>query len=103
MGDLNRPLQAPKPSYGTKLLNEWEDKGTIHILNNRTISTRIDPHTGNGSTLDVGAVSLNIKDLVIKFEVDPDRNCSPFSLKHLRGGQIEKKFSDHLGIKMEIK
>ena len=81
MGDLNRPLQAPKPSYGTKLLNEWEDKGTIHILNNRTISTRIDPHTGKGSTLDVGAVSLNIKDLVIKFEVDTDRNWSPFSLK----------------------
>ena len=67
MGDLNRPLQAPKPSYGTKLLNEWEDKGTIHILNNRAISTRIDPHTGKGSTLDVGAVSLNINGCLCPF------------------------------------
>ena len=103
MGDLNRPLQAPKPSYGTKLLTEWEAKGTVHILNDKTISTRIDPHTGKGSTLDLGVVSLNIKNLIMNFEVDTGRNWSPFSLKHVRGGQIVKKFSDHLGIKMEIK
>ena len=60
MGDLNRPLQAPKPSYGTKLLTEWEAKGTVHILNDKTISTRIDPHTGKGSTLDLGVVSLRV-------------------------------------------
>jgi hypothetical protein len=39
MGDLKRPLQAPKPSYGTKLLTEWEAKGSVHILNDKTIST----------------------------------------------------------------
>jgi hypothetical protein len=74
MGDLNRPLQAPKPSYGTKLLTEWEAKGTVHILNDRTISTCIDPHTGKGSTLDLGVVSLNIKYLIMNFEVDTGRN-----------------------------
>ena len=75
----------------------------MHILNNKAIPTRIDPHTGKGSTLGLGVVSLNIKNLIMKFEVDTDRNWSPFSLKQVRGGQFEQKFSDHMGIKMEIK
>ena len=39
----------------------------------------------------------------MSFDVDTGRNWSPFLLQHVRGGQIVKKFSDHLGIKMEIK
>ena len=50
MGDLNRPLQSPRPSFGTKLLLDWEELGTMYILNNKDISTRIDPHTKKGST-----------------------------------------------------
>ena len=90
MGDLNRPLQSPKPSFGTKLLTEWEEKGLVHILNDKGIPTRIDPHTGKGSTLDLGIVSLNIKNLIIKFEVDTNRNWSPFALKPLPGGSFVK-------------
>ena len=29
MGDLNTPLQTPRPSFGTKLLLDWENTGTI--------------------------------------------------------------------------
>mgnify|MGYP001298422120 FL=1 len=72
-------------------------------MNDKNISTRIDPHTGQGSTLDLGVISVNIKDLIVKFEVDMDRNWSPFSLKPLPGGSFGKKFSDHLGIKIVIK
>jgi hypothetical protein len=90
MGDLNRPLQLPKPSFGTKLLTEWEEKGLVHILNDKRIPTPIDPHTGKGSTLDLGIVSLNIKNLIIKFEKDTNRNWSPFALKPLPGGSFEK-------------
>jgi exonuclease III len=56
MGDLNRPLQSPRPSFGTKLLLDWEELGTMYILNNKDISTRIDPFTKKGSTLDFGVV-----------------------------------------------
>ena len=48
MGDLNRPLQAPRPSIETKFLTDWESEGAIYILNDKNISTRIDPHTGEG-------------------------------------------------------
>jgi hypothetical protein len=48
-------------------------------------------------------VSLTITNLIQSFDVDTGRNWSPFSLKHIRGGEIIKKISDHLGIKMEIK
>ena len=60
LGDLNRPLQTPRPSFGKKLLLDWEDTGTVFILNKKEIPTRIDPVTGKGSTLDLGVVSANI-------------------------------------------
>jgi hypothetical protein len=103
MGDLNRPLQSPRPSFGTKLLLDWEEIGTMYILNNKEISTRIDPFTKKGSTLDLGVVSINIKNLISNFEVDTYKKWSPFSIKTLPGGLFEKKFSDHLGIKIELK
>ena len=81
MGDLNRPLQSPRPSFGTKLLLDWENIGTVYILNDG----RIDPYTGKGSTLDLGVVLLNIKNLITNFKVDTSRNWSPFSLNPYRG------------------
>ena len=59
-GDLNRPVQAPKPSFGTKLLLDWVDKGTMVLLNNKDTPTRLDPVTGKGSTLDLGLVSASL-------------------------------------------
>ena len=47
------------------------------------IFTRFDPHAGTGYTLDLGIISLNIKELMIKFSVDTGRELSPFSLKRL--------------------
>ena len=102
MGDLNRPLQAPRPSFGTKLVTEWENKGIVKILNDNKIPTRIDPVTGKGSVLDLGIVSKSIVSLVSNFTVDSDRNWSPFSLRKVAGGTHKKNFSDHLAIKIEI-
>ena len=45
MGDLNRPLQSPIPSFGTKLRLDWEKTGQVKILNNRHVRDRIDPCT----------------------------------------------------------
>ena len=94
MGDLNRPLQTPRPSFGTKLLLDWEDTGTVFILNKKEIHTRIDPFTGKGSTLDLGVISENIRKLITSFEVDTNRNLHkdrPFHREGLHlgpGGDI---------------
>ena len=73
MGDLNRPLQTPKLSFGTKLLKDWVDSGQVIILNDKNIHTRFDPRTGKGSTLDVLIISLNISEVLVKFSVDTRR------------------------------
>ena len=70
VGDLNRPIQAARPSAGTRLLNEWLEEEHMKLLNDPIISTRIDPATGVGSTLDLGLISTNIAHGVISFEVD---------------------------------
>ena len=59
MGDMNRPLQTPRPSFGSKLLTDWEESGIVSIMNQKQTHTRIDPSTGKRSTLDVGLVSEN--------------------------------------------
>ena len=73
MGDLNRPLQAIKPSFDTNLLKDWEESGQVIIMNDKDTHTRFDPCTGKGSTLDVGVISLNIKEALVKFSVDTER------------------------------
>ena len=79
MGDLkmNRTLQAQKPSFGTKLLKEWEESGQVIILNDKNVHTRFDQHTGKESTLDVGIISLNIREVLVKFSVDLNGHPSP--------------------------
>ena len=53
--------------------------------------------------MDLGVISENIRKLITSFEVDTNRNWSPFAIKSRAGGILEKKFSDHLGIKIVIK
>ena len=103
IGDLNRPIDADKISFGTKLLENWLDEGNAYLLNNRKTHTRYDPHTGRGSTLDLGIVSNTIKKSVTKFEVDKDRAWSPFALIKNTDGTFDKKTSDHCAIQLELK
>ena len=101
-GDLNRPLQTPNPSFGTKLLLDWEETGQIKILNNKQIHTRIDPCTKKGSTLDVGVKSINLRQNVLGFKVDTKKEWTTYSMSK-RGKSYNKRFSDHLGIKLSVK
>ena len=103
MGDLNRPLQKIRPSFGTKLLLQWAESGVVTILNDTKINTRIDPRTGNGSVLDLGIVSSNLCKTVTSFKVDSQREWSPFSMTKKVNGMIVKKISDHLAICLELK
>ena len=74
MGDLKRPLQTPTLSFVTKLLLDWEETGQIKVLNTKNIHPRIDPCTRKGSTFDVGVISVNLRDNVIRFKVDTKKN-----------------------------
>ena len=57
IGNLNRPLNNDRPSFGTKLLNDWIEEGYVKLLNDRSTPTKFDPVTGKGSTLDLGIIS----------------------------------------------
>ena len=87
MGDLNRPLQSPIPSFGTKLLLDWEKTGQVKILNNKHVHTRIDPCTKKGSTLDVGVISINLRPNVTGFKVDTNKEWTPFVMKGENSGK----------------
>ena len=100
IGDLNRPIQG-KPSYGTKLLNNFLNEDTMTLLNDHNTPTRIDPYTKNGSILDLCLVSNNIKTCVKNFKVDSDQKWTPFS-EAKRNGNLEKKYSDHYSIMVEM-
>lgn len=100
IGDLNRPLQARKPSHGTKLLQTWLGEGNMRLLNGN-IPTRIDPASGQGSILDLAIVSDSIAQNVQSFHVDNHQKMTPFSMRKVRG-VIEKKFTDHLTINVKL-
>jgi hypothetical protein len=102
IGDFNRPLQAPIPSHGTKLLLDWEQTGQVKILNNKNVHTRIDPATKKGSTLDLGVISINLKPRITEFKVDTEKEWTPYSMGK-RSKRVTKRFSDHLGIKMSVR
>ena len=80
LGDLNRPIQTARPSTGTKLLNEWLEEEKMKLLNDPQKSTRIDPATGSGSTLDLGLVSTNIEKRVVSFQEDTNKEWTPFEI-----------------------
>ena len=102
VGDFNRPLDAAKPSFGTKLLKEWINEGSVTLLNSQKMEpTRIDPCTNKGSILDLGIVSSNIKSCVRSFNVDTKREFTPFSMIK-KGGNIVKKETDHSSLFIEM-
>ena len=74
----------------------------MKLLNDPHKSTRIDPATGLGLTLDLGLVSTNIAKRVVSFEVDTNKEWTPFAICK-RGGTLEKKFSDHRSICLKVK
>ena len=77
MGDLNRPLQLPNLSHGTKLLLDWERTGQVKILNNEHVHTRIDPATKKGSKMDKKVISSNLQSTVTGFKVITNKEWSP--------------------------
>ena len=102
VGDWNRPIEAAKPSFGTKLLKEWIDTESVTLLNSQKMEfTRIDPATGKGSILDLGIVSSNIKSCVRSFTVDTKREFTPFSITK-KGGTIVKKETDHSSLFIQM-
>ena len=80
MGDFNRPLQAKKPTLGTKLFNEWIEGGTVKLIIERKVSTRLDPGRGTGSFLDLAIVSANIEESETQFTVDSQRKMTVFAM-----------------------
>ena len=102
LGDMNRSLDSDRVSFGTKLLESWLQEGNVTLLNNRKIHTRYDPHSGKGSTLDLGIVSRSIWHAVKDFEVDTKMVWSPYALVKKADGSCEKKTSDHCAIQMSI-
>ena len=101
IGDHNKPLQNEKDSHGTKLLKQWLSDETMNLLNDPSISTRIDPASGKGSTLDLAMVSSNIAQNVRSFEVDVDKVMTPFSMTK-RDNSINQKFTDHRTITLTL-
>ena len=91
MGDFNRPLQAKKPSHGTKLVNEWLNEKSMILLNDRKVNTRIDPGRGNGSVLDLAIVSANIENNITRFTVDTQRKMTAFKMVKRGNSEVEKK------------
>ena len=93
--------EVKNESSGTKLLNSWVESEQVILANNRNIHTRIDPHTGKGSTLDLALVSKNIETCVSQFRVDTDRKITPFSIRNIKG-QVLKRHTDHLAITLSL-
>ena len=103
IGDFNRPLQTKRLSHGTKLLNEWLDSKNMILVNDKTVNTRTDPARGSGSVLDLALISANIEQSVMNFEVDTQQKMTAFKMVKRRDKTVEKVFTDHFTIKLEIK
>ena len=103
MGDFNRPLQAKKPTLGTRLLKEWLEGGIMKLINNRNVMTRLDPGRGTGSVLDLAIVSANIEEGVTQFTVDSQRKMTAFAMIKNKNKIVEQKFIDHFTINLKLK
>ena len=62
------------------------------------INTRIDPSNGSGSILDLAIASEDLRKHVTCFKVGNERIMFAYS----RNGNINKKFSDYLSIKLVL-
>ena len=103
LGDMNRPMNSLRKSFGTKLLVDWLQTGNVTLLNNTNIPTRYDPATGKGSVLDVGIISIDIVKNIKSFEVDSYKNWTPFSFKKIGKDCFDKNPSDHCAIMLSLK
>ena len=101
LGDMNKNINHDNRSPATKILLDWLEKDTMKLLNNPSISTRIDPATGKGSTLDLAIVSSDIHINIKDFGIDHNREKTPFSI-HRKNGDLYKKYTDHLSINVEL-
>ena len=88
ISDFNRPLQAKKPTPGTKLLNEWIEGGTMKLINDRKVNTRQDPGRGAGSVLYLALVSANIDENVTQFTVDSQKKKDNTIEKNKHGTHV---------------
>ena len=102
LGDMNRPMNSLRKSFGTKLLEDWLQTETVALLNDKNIPTRYDPATGKGSVLDLGIISKDIIKNVTNFEVDSYKNWTPFSFKKIGPDSFDKKPSDHCAIMLSM-
>ena len=102
LGDMNRPMNSLRKSFGTKLLEDWLQTETVALLNDKNIPTRYDPATGKGSVLDLGIISKDIIKNVTNFEVDSDKNWTPYSFKKIGPDSFDKKPSDHCAIMLSM-
>ena len=103
VGDMNRPLDTIRKSYGTKLLEDWLKNEKVELLNDVNTPTRYDPVTGKGSVLDLGIISSNISNNVRNFEIDSHKNWTPFSLKKIGVDHYDRKPSDHCAFMVTLK
>ena len=101
LGDMNKNINHDHRSPATKILLDWLEEDTMKLLNNPRISTRIDPASGKGSTLDLAIVSQDILKNIKNFSIDLNREKTPFSI-HRKKGELYKKYTDHLSINIEI-
>ena len=102
IGDMNRPIDKQKPSHGTKLLMDYINTGTVALINNPEIPTRIDPSTKAGSVLDLCIVSKNIHKSIKSLTIDTNKSITPFSMSKSKG-VITPKYTDHLAMVVETK
>ena len=101
VGDMNRPVDREKQSYGTKLLNSLLEEATLELINDLKTPTRIDPATNMGSVLDLCLISKNISKATKPLKVDTERLITPFSISKIKGVPTPK-YTDHLAITVEI-
>ena len=97
-----RNLDAFEKSFGKKLLLDWIEEDTLKIINDPAIHTRIDPANNKGSTLDLCIVSKDIEKNIVSFDVDINKDLTPFSI-HKNHNQFTKKYTDHLSLNLKIK
>ena len=75
--------------YGTQLLEDWLNEGSVQLLNDRSIPKRYDPKPPHkGSVPNLGIVSKNMISFITRFEVDSKREWTPFYFKGLKGSKI---------------
>ena len=101
MGDMNKKINQENKSPSTNLLLEWLKEETMNLLNNPCLSTRIDPVSGKGSTLDLAIVSTDILQNVNSFTIDSNKEMTPFSI-HKKKGDLYKKYTDHFSINLKL-